>query len=125
GRDPVSVVGAGWAMNYTSVLVQGGCGLVTVTTADGSSQVFRTTDDGHTFTPQKGYHTRLVRNADLSYDFIDKAGQRHHFREPEDPARPEGSRRLEYVEEPHGDRIVLGYDTAGRVITVAEVQQAA
>jgi hypothetical protein len=123
GGSSEGVMGAGWAFNYASSLVVGDCGLVNVSTADGSSQVFRTIDGGNTFTPQKGYHTRLAKLADGSYDFVDKAGTRHHFREPEDPVQANGPRRLEYIEEPHGDRIVLTYDSAGRVVKVAEVQR--
>ena len=78
-------------------------------------------DDGQTFTPQKGYHSKLVRNGDRSFDFVDKAGNRHHFREPVDPAKPLGALRLEYMEEPHGDRLRVSYDGQGRVSTVAEV----
>jgi len=120
GRSASGVLGAGWAFNYGSRLSESSCGLVNVITPDGSSQLFRTIDGGLTFKPQKGYHTRLVRNADLSYDFFDKADLRHHFREPADPTQPQGERRLEYLEEPHGDRIVLHYDGAGRVVRVAE-----
>src|SRR6185295_13349644 len=109
GRSPAGVPGAGWALNYASRMLPVECGLVTIITADGSSQVFRTPDDGITFTPQKGYHTQLRRNADLSYDFIDKAGNRHHFREAESAAQAKVERRLEYIEEPHKDRIVLSY----------------
>jgi RHS repeat-associated protein len=121
GKSPVGLLGAGWGFNYASSLNFGECDLVNVTTADGSSQVFRTSDAGQTFQAQKGYHTRLVKNGDNSFDFFDKSGNRHHFREPEDPSHPHGDRRLEYVEEPHGDRIVLGYDPQGRVVEVAEV----
>ena len=83
--------------------------------------MFRTTDDHHSYTPQKGYHTRLVRNGDLSYDFFDKSGNRHHFREPVDEDHVSPSRRLEYIEEPHGDRIVLSYNLENLVTRVAEV----
>src|SRR5262249_26472437 len=116
------VLGAGWAFNYESRLVETDCGLVSVVTPDGSSQLFRTIDGGLTFKPQKGYHTRLVRNADLTYDFFDKAGLRHRFRQLADPTRPLGERRLDYIEEPHGDRIALHYDGAGRLVLVAEAQ---
>ncbi len=37
------------------------------------------------------------------------------------PTQPQGARRLDYIEEPHGDRIVLTYDDRGRVKKVAEV----
>src|SRR5262249_53913225 len=85
------------------------------------------TDGGQTFTPQKGYHTRLVANPDASYDFFDKAGTRHHFQQrldPFDPADPSEHLPqwlLAYVEEPHGDRLVPGYDDKHRIVHVAEV----
>ena len=67
------LMGAGWSFNYESQLTPTACGVWVVQTADGSSQSFRTTDGGLTFTPQKGYHTRLVRSGD-GWDFIDKSG---------------------------------------------------
>ena len=105
GAERSGLLGAGWAFSYESRLFDTQCGVI-VQTADGSSQMFRSTDGGQTFVPQKGYHTRLRKNADVSYDFFDKAGNRHHF-EPPNALAPEGSRRLLYIEEPHGDRIVL------------------
>src|SRR5204863_578131 len=84
GNSAQGALGAGWAWNYASSLGEAECGLVHVSTADGSSQVFRSTDNGQTFTPQPGYHTRLTKNPDGSYDFFDKSHTRHHFREPED-----------------------------------------
>jgi RHS repeat-associated protein len=119
GRSREGLMGAGWSFNYGSALHVSSCG-VTVVTADGSSQVFRPTNGGNPFIPQRGYHTRLVQNGDLSYDFFDKAGNRHHFREPEDATRPQDSRRLDYIQEPHGDRIVLTYDDR-KLKRVAEV----
>ena len=99
------------------------CGLYVVTTPDGSSQTFRSSDGGQTFTPQKGYHTTLVLNGDGSYDFFDKSHTRHHFRELEDPQKPNGALRLDYIEEPHGDRIQVTYDIAGHVTQVSEIPQ--
>jgi hypothetical protein len=114
-------MGAGWSFNYESQLTPTSCGLWVVQTADGSSQSFRTTDEGQTFSPQKGYHTKLLRSGD-GWDFIDKSGTKHRFREPASSLDPGGSKRLEYIEEPHGDRIVPRYDITGRVIAVSEVQ---
>ena len=72
-------LGGGWSLNYASRLYEDGdCGLVTVVTADGSSQVFRSTDGLLSFTPQKGYHTRLEHDGTI-YRFIDKAGNVHRF----------------------------------------------
>ena len=103
GQDPEGLLGAGWSFNYEAKLVESSCGLVSVRTADGSSQVFRF--DGQDYVPQPGYHTRLVKADDGSFDFYDKAHVRHHF-EP----GSESERRLLFVEEPHGDRLVLTYD---------------
>ena len=122
GSGRKGVMGAGWVWNWeTSLAPSRECGLVTVTTPDGSSQTFRTTDGGITFKAQKGYHTRLVKLGDGSFDFTDKAGTRYHFQAPLDPTKPDGDRRLEYVEEPHLDRLVPTYDTSNRVTRVAEV----
>jgi RHS repeat-associated protein len=123
GHSPEGVMGAGWAWNYAASLTQLECGLVSVTTADGSSQVFQS--NGDQFTPQKGYHTRLVKNGDLSYDFFDKSNTRHHFSAPDDPQKPDTKRRLDYIEEPHGDRIVPTYDENKQLIRVEEVQAGA
>jgi RHS repeat-associated protein len=122
GTSSEGAMGAGWSWTYSSGLYIADCGLATVVTADGNSETFRTGNGGVTYAPQKGYHSQLVRNDDLSYDFFDRTGRRHHFREPEDPEFPLGSRRLEYIEEPHGDRINLHYDGDGRVASVAEYQ---
>jgi RHS repeat-associated protein len=120
GRNEAGTVGAGWAMNYDSRVTPADCGVAVVQTADGSSQVFQ--QDGTGFKPQKGYHTKLVKNGDGTYDFTDKGGSVHHFRQPENPLRATGSLRLDYVREPHGDRLQLTYDTDGRVTKVAEMQ---
>ena len=63
-RAEDGVMGAGWAWNYDSAVTPSGCGLYNVSTADGSGQVFRSTDGGHTFTPQRGYHSKLNRLGD-------------------------------------------------------------
>jgi RHS repeat-associated protein len=120
GHSSDGDLGAGWAFNFGARIRIADCGLVTLTTADGSSQVFRKLADG-TYKPQKGYHTRLVRGADGSFDFFDKSGTRHHFSDRDDPLRPD-DQRLEYVEEPHGDRLVLTYAApTRRIAKVAEV----
>ena len=114
-------MGAGWSFNYSSGVYPSSCGVYVVVTSDGSSQSFQTIDGGLTFTPQKGYHTTLLRNPDdESFDFIDKSGTRHHFRDPVDPNDPEGARRLNYIEEPHGDQIRVFYDLQDRVERVVE-----
>jgi RHS repeat-associated protein len=121
GRRPEGAMGAGWAWSYAAALHIGDCAVV-VTTADGSSQAFSSTSGGNPFKPQAGYHTTLVKNGDNSYDFFDKSHTRHHFKPPLDPAspQPERERRLEYLEEPHGDRLVFSYDDDGRLARVTE-----
>jgi len=113
--------GAGWGFNYDAAVSPMSCGLYNVSTADGGGQVFRTSDGGFTFTPQRGYHGALKRLVDKSYEYVDKAGVKHYFREPVDPMLPEGARRLDRSVEPHGDRIELAYDLQGRVSSVREV----
>ena len=121
GVHPDGTMGAGWSWNYDAVLTPMSCGLVNVATADGGSQVFKLEADA-TFTAQRGYHTRLSKNtSDGTYEFIDKSGVRHYFREPVDPLQPEGARRLDRIVEPHGDRIEVAYDLLGRVSSVREV----
>jgi RHS repeat-associated protein len=111
-------LGGGWSLNYAGRLFEdGSCGLVTVVTPDGGSQVFQSDDGLVTFTPQKGYHTRLERDG-RTYRFIDKAGNVHHFESPDADGRP----RLDFIEEPHGDRLVFTYDGASLLTKVAEVQ---
>ena len=114
-------LGGGWSLNLDSRLYEEPtCGLVTVVTADGSSQVFRSTDGLLSFTPQKGYHTRLEHDGTI-YRFTDKAGNVHRFEQP----APDGSRPIEEIEEPHGDRLVFTHDGNGRLTRVAEVQRGA
>jgi YD repeat-containing protein len=116
------VMGAGWNWNYASAVTPMSCGLVNVGTAEGISQVFRTTDGGATFTPQKGYHTKLEKlTPGEGYRFTDKHGLRHYFREPVDAKEPLGALRLDYVLEPHGDKLEVQYDLLGRVSSVREV----
>ena len=120
GADRAGLLGAGWAFSYESRLLVTECGVI-VQTAEGGSQLFRSTDAGDTFVPQKGYHTQLRKNVDLSFDFFDKAGNRHHFAAPADGLTPEGDRHLLHIEEPHGDRVVLEYDLSPRLVRVSEV----
>ena len=115
-----SPMGAGWAMNYDgSVSALEACALMVVRTADGGSQSFRPGPLG-ALVPQRGYHTELRRNRDGSYDFTDKSATRHHFDAP--VVRGSPSLRLAYIEDPHGDRIVLGYDELGRLARADEWQ---
>jgi YD repeat-containing protein len=118
GSSSAGPLGGGWALNYASGLFEDGeCGLVTVVTPDGGSQVFQSDNGLLTFTPQKGYHTRLERDGSV-YNFIDKAGNVHHFESPDRNRRP----RLDFIEEPHGDRLVFTYDGDDLLKKVAEVQ---
>ena len=66
---------------------------------------------------QKGYHTKLERAGSV-WRFTDKAGNVHHFESPDQEGRP----RLDFLEEPHGDRLVFTYDLSSRLVKVAEVQ---
>lgn len=112
--------GVRWAMNYGSRLTPvESCGLYVVTTADGSSQTFRSPDGGRTFVSQKGYHTALLRLPNGSFEFTDKSATRHRF--AASGADPGRSRRLLFIEEPHGDRIEPRYDERGRPVEVSEV----
>ena len=114
-------LGGGWSLNYAAGLfVDGGCGLATVVTPDGGSQVFQSDDGLMSFTPQKGYHTRLEHDGNV-YRFTDKAGNVHHFESPGSDGRP----RLDFIEEPHGDRLVFTYDGTSRLAMVAEVHSEA
>jgi RHS repeat-associated protein len=118
GESPQGLMGAGWSFSYEPGLILSSCGLVAVRTADGSSQVFRSPDNGATYQPQPGYHTKLDRNNDGSFDFYDKAHVRHHFE-----AGLASRRRLLEVREPHGDRLLLTYHPTNveRLLEVAEV----
>src|SRR6185503_9148954 len=81
-------LGPGWTWNYVAELHEDHtCNCVNVRTPDGSSQLFHTTD-WQTFTPEKGYHTKLTAlarqvsgttNYVLEYEFTDKSGTRFHF----------------------------------------------
>ena len=121
GRSAAGLVGAGWRLNYESALTPlPECGLALVRTADGGTQTFLGTSSaaGPGFRPQRGYHSRLQRNPDGSFDFFDKAANRHHFAER--AAGTAASLRLDWIEEPHGDRLALAYDAVGRLHEVSE-----
>jgi RHS repeat-associated protein len=121
GANREGLLGAGWGFSYESQARVTSCQTVVVQTADGSNQMFQEAPQGGGYIPQKGYHGRLVRNADASFDYVDKAGVRHHFEKPDATLQPRGTYRLRYMEEPHGDRIVANYDEQERLTRVAEV----
>ena len=87
-------LGFGWSWNYASGLYENReCRCVSVATADGTSQLFHTAD-WQTFTPEKGYHTKLTALAFsgsgatrrvLTYEFKDKSGTIHRFSAPHRP----------------------------------------
>jgi YD repeat-containing protein len=112
--------GVRWGFTYGSrVTPVESCGLYVVTTSDGSSQTFRSPDGGTSFVPPKGYHTSLRHLPDGSFELTDKSATRHRFTGPESGSGR--SRRLLFIEEPHGDRIELRYDDRGRLTEVSEV----
>jgi RHS repeat-associated protein len=113
-------MGAGWAFNYGSSLSESEC-LVTLSTADGTSVVFHPVDgpNGHEYQAQKGYHGQLTKSSlDGSFVYVDKAHVQHHFgyASPNQPGRL----LLDYIEEPHGDRIKVEHDEKGRVHAIKE-----
>jgi YD repeat-containing protein len=119
GPRPDGVMGPGWSWNFDAGLDETSCGLVNLSTADGSNQVFRTTDGGQTFVPQKGYHGSLRKTPAGLYVYTDKAAVEHTFEPVGGSIDPE-SYRLARVVEPHGDRLELSYDGRRRLIKVTE-----
>ncbi len=125
GTGAEGSMGAGWAFNYEASLTVSECTLVVVKTPDGSSQVFRRTAAGE-YEPQPGYHTTLIGNDDGSFDFFDKAHVRYRFAAAPVDGGALGPRPLLYVEEPHGDRLVLTYDPETHLVSeVGEVPRGA
>ena len=124
-RNEDGVMGAGWSWNFASAVTpsgEPGCAVYNVATPDGSSQTFHSPDDGETFTRAKGYHTDLTRDADTGeYVFTSKAGVRYHYTEPVDPQEPDGPYRLDWIEDPHEDRVEVLYDLEGRPSEIREV----
>jgi RHS repeat-associated protein len=118
------LLGGNWEWNLASRVIPSTCA-TTVITMDGSSQQFQSSDGGRTFTPQKGYHTKLELK-DGKYIFTDKAGVEHHFKTF---ATQEilGDVQLEYpldfVREPHGDELRWVYDNQNRIVEVDEWQK--
>jgi RHS repeat-associated protein len=118
--DPL---GAGWNWNFGATLVEDRtCKCVSVQTATGS-QVFKTTD-WRTFTRPKGHHTDLKANFTWPngyvqvYEFKDKSGTIYRFVDisgnlpaQSDPANCGPIFRLDYIQEPHGDRLQFEYAT--------------
>ncbi len=117
GPLAASALGAGWTYSYAQRLVPlPECGIWVLVTADGASQSFRATEAG--FRPQRGHHTRLYRRGDGAFEFVDKAGFRERFQDPAFPGGP--ALRLQRIEEPHGDRVVLNYDEQDRLLSADE-----
>jgi RHS repeat-associated protein len=121
GHDSSGLVGAGWSMNYFSTLVITDCGW-TIRGGDGSGQSF--TRVGDEFVPQKGYHTELVQNDDGSFDFFTKGRIRYHYKdvalfggEPLYGGRP----TLDFIEDPNGNKIRIGYDAQRHITSATEV----
>lgn len=120
GVDRDGLLGAGWSFSYEASAYAMSCGKVAVETPDGGKQLFTELPDG-SYRPQRGYHGRLVRDTSAAaFDYFDKAGNRHHFTADGGSAGPSMVHRLRYIEEPHGDRIVLTYEGT-RLTRVAEV----
>ncbi len=121
GKRSSGVVGAGWSMNYLSTLVITDCGW-TIRGGDGSGQSF--TREGSEFVPQKGYHTELVRNDDGSFDFFTKGRIRYHYKDVElfagEPLYG-GRPTLDFIEDPNGNRIQIGYDAQRNITSATEV----
>ncbi len=121
GRSSSGEVGAGWSMNYFSTLIITGCGW-TVRGGDGSGQTFLR--EGNEFVPQNGYHTELVENPDGSFDFFTKGRVRYHYKDVELFAGETlfgGRPTLEFIEDPNGNRIQIGYDAQRNVTSATEV----
>jgi RHS repeat-associated protein len=110
---------SGWTWSYDSVISYSD-NIYNVITADGSSQRFTTPDDGQTFVPQKGYHSKLARGGDGELVFTDKAANKHSFLAASSDTWDTGPWRLDAIEEPHGDRLEMRYNVLGRIRTVTE-----
>ena len=83
--------GRGLGFNYGSLLHSVDCGLVTVVHRRRQQPGLPRRPTAATPSSRRRATTRgWFRTADGSYDFFDKAGDRHHFREPEDPTQPHG-----------------------------------
>jgi RHS repeat-associated protein len=119
------VLGPGWSWNWAMTVTENyECRTVAVQGMDGQVQVFQADEQWTTFKPQKGYHGKLVAIGVEVYEFTDKAGVRHRFvdQSKRKSRKCEPRFRLEYIEEPHGDRLVPTYDLFSRVVKVSEVQ---
>jgi YD repeat-containing protein len=121
GSTDGGVLGAGWNLNYLSRLIISDCSWMIVG-GDGGGQRF--TQVGNEFVPQKGYHTRLQKNDDGSYDFFTKGGIHYHYG---DAARVEGDSifadrpNLDFIEDTNGNRLVMRYDGAKNLTEVQEL----
>jgi RHS repeat-associated protein len=120
-NDVDSVMGAGWSWGYGMSLHRNleACDMVVLSTRD-STQIFRPGPSG--YVAQKGYHGRLVKLDEATFDYFDKSNVQYRFVRPTfDPE----AYRLEWIREPHGDRLVLNYDLSEHVTKVVQEQDGA
>ncbi|MBP7588381.1 MAG: RHS repeat protein [Thermoanaerobaculia bacterium] len=99
-------LGLGWSMNWGSKVLVTPCGEAIVVGGEGSGMRF--VDDGAGgLRPLKGYHGSLVANADYSFDFFTKSGNRYHY------LRTLGSEwELDTITDPNGNATRLLYEAS-------------
>ena len=117
GLSDSGAMGAGWTHNYLSRLIAVEC-FITIVGGDGTGQRF--VQVGDRFVAQKGYHTRLEKNLDGSFDFYTKGGIRYHYLPLTDAEAALRGHRLDFIEEPNGNRLRMFYDAERRLTKVSE-----
>jgi RHS repeat-associated protein len=122
--DSFSPFGYGWRHNYQVTLLRSGTKLV-VRGGDGEGETFTDPPVGVETRANDPHQGRIIKNTDGSYDFYTKARIRYHF-----PGAFESGQanffdygymgNLDYIEEPHGNRLDLFYDNLQRLERVKD-----
>lgn len=125
-----SPFGYGWHYNYQVLLTyQSDSRRYTVTGGDGAGQVFKedSISNGE-MQAEKPYHSKLVRNADGSFDYYTKAHVKYHF--PGALGRDQYSYynqayigNVEYIEDPNKNRLTFEYDELGLIRQITDPSQ--
>jgi RHS repeat-associated protein len=109
--DRLGVFGRGWSSNLESRVRESSCGTLTVIGGAGQGQRFerdRVEPDGSVLWRPLGGYNGLVVERFGAYDFYAKDGTRYRYAEPS-----VGARRLSFIEDPNGNRMMLEYAQRG------------
>jgi len=116
GHSDSGVIGAGWTHSYNIRLIEDSCGRFVVIGGEGTGNAF--TWNGTNYVPQIGYHSTLVADGQDAFDFYTKAHVLYRFERQVAGAQ---TYRLEYIQDPNGNRVTLEYAIDGDLTTLDKV----